>query len=65
MPARLLTSAEIEAEYGIPKAEYQKLCRAKRIEHYRLGLPGAKRARYASTAAQVKRYLDKRLVRTR
>ena len=65
MPARLLTSAEIEAEYGIPKAEYQKLCRAKHIEHHRMGLPGAKRPRYASTAAQVQRYLNKRLVRAR
>lgn len=65
MPARLFNSAQIEELWGIPQAEYQKLCRARHIDHLKMGKPNAVRPRYMSTAAQVDKYLTRRLVRAR
>lgn len=63
MPHKQFTSAQIEELWGIPQAHYQHLCRAKLIEHFNYG--SGKRGLYKSTAAQVERFLAKRLVRAR
>lgn len=56
-------SADIAERWGISPAKYQHLCRAREIEHINLGTK--KRGLYFSTAAQVERFLAKRLVRVR